>query len=382
MSDLTPLSLCQSLVRAPSLSGDELLAAEIVADAMRHLGYDRVTTDEYGSVIGIRHGKNPGYTLLFDAHLDTVPPSSNADWQHDPFSGAVANRRIWGRGACDDKGVLAAMICGAARVPRNSFAGTVIVSASVCEENLTGAALAFILDRYHTDLVIVGEPTDLKLGIAQKGRAGIVVSARGKSAHTSRPELGENAVYKMIEAISRLRALELPSDPELGRSVFELTEIISEPLPGTGFVPAGCRARFVARTMPGETQAVILERCQNTLAGLGGITIEFDQLTQRCYTGKILAMRDFIPGWRVHPNDPWLSTIRSALRDIGLDAETFAAPYGTNASMSAGTHSIPTFIFGPGSIEQAHTVDEWIAIDDLDAGEQAYAAIAQTCLAP
>jgi putative selenium metabolism hydrolase len=381
MSDLTSLSLCQSLVRAPSLSGDELLAAEIVADAMRHLDYDRVTTDEYGSVIGIRHGKNPGRTLLFDAHLDTVPLSSSPEWHYDPFGGTVASHRIWGRGACDDKGILAAMICGAARVPRHSFAGTIIVSASVCEENLTGAALGFILDHHHADLVIVGEPTELKLGIAQKGRAGIVVSARGKSAHTSRPELGENAAYKMIEAISRLRAMDLPTDPELGRSFFELTEIVSEPLPGTGFVPSGCRARFVARTMPNETQAVILERCQNALAGLDGITIAFDQLTQRCYTGKILAMCDFIPGWRVHPNDPWLSTILDALRDIGLTAETFAAPYGTNASMSAGTRGIPTFIFGPGSIEQAHTVDEWIAIDDLNAGEQAYAAIVQMCLA-
>jgi putative selenium metabolism hydrolase len=382
MSDLlTSLSLCQALVRAPSLSGDEQRAAEIVAGAMRRLGYDEVTTDDYGSVIGIQHGQVPGRTLLFDAHLDTVPPTSHAEWQHGPFSGEVVSHRLWGRGACDDKGVLAAIICGAARVPREAFAGKIIVSASVCEENLTGAALAFILDHYPADLVIVGEPTNLKLGMAQKGRAGIRVFTRGTSAHTSRPELGENAIYKMIEAIAHLRAIALPTDPELGPSFLELTEIVSEPLPSLGFVPFGCRARFVARTMPGETQESILARFQNALTGLDGITVEFDQLTQRCYTGKLLTMRDFIPGWRMSTNNPWRSIIQNALGKNGLGVETFAAPYGTNASISAGVRGIPTFIFGPGSIEQAHMVDEWIAIDDLEAGERAYATIAQTCLA-
>jgi acetylornithine deacetylase/succinyl-diaminopimelate desuccinylase-like protein len=266
-------------------------------------------------------------------------------------------------------------------VPREAFAGKIIVSASVCEENLTGAALAFILDHYPADLVIVGEPTNLKLGMAQKGRAGIRVFTRGTSAHTSRPELGENAIYKMIEAIAHLRAIALPTDPELGPSFLELTEIVSEPLPSLGFVPFGCRARFVARTMPGETQESILARFQNALTGLDGITVEFDQLTQRCYTGKLLTMRDFIPGWRMSTNNPWRSIIQNALGKNGLGVETFAAPYGTNASISAGVRGIPTFIFGPGSIEQAHTVDEWIAIDDLEAGERAYATIAQTCLA-
>jgi acetylornithine deacetylase/succinyl-diaminopimelate desuccinylase-like protein len=259
-------------------------------------------------------------------------------------------------------------------VPNESFAGTIVVSASVCEETLTGAALTHILDQHKPDVVIIGEPTNLKLGVAQKGRAGLVVNVRGKSAHTSRPELGDNAVYEMREAIRRLRALDLPSDPELGREILELTEIISEPIPGTGVVPSVCRARFVNRLLPGKTQDQILARLRSALAGLDGVSIEFDQLAQRCYTGTMLTMLDFISGWPANVGGGWQSKILAALRDSGLSAETFAAPFGTNASISA-ARGIPSFIFGPGSIEQAHVVDEWIATDDLVAGERAYATI-------
>lgn len=374
------ISLCQDLVRAPSLPGAERRAAEIVARAMSIQGYDEIATLKFGSVIGIRRGARPGTTILLDAHLDVVAVADREQWRRDPFGGTLADGKIWGRGACDDKGVLAAMICGAARVPRESFAGQILVSASVCEENLTGAALAHILDQHPADIVIVGEPTELKLGIAQKGRAGIVVNARGTSAHTARPELGDNAVYKMIEAIARLRALDLPDDPQLGRGVLELTEIVSAPLPGAGFVPSGCRARFVERMMPGETQVKVLERLQDALTGLDGVSVAFDELAQTCYTGETLTTLDFIPGWRADPNDLWQPKILAGLRDAGLPAVTFPVPFGTNSSISAGVRGIPSFIFGPGSIEQAHSVDEWIALDALLAGERAIREVVRACV--
>ncbi len=372
------ISLCQALIRAPSFSGAEQPAAAVAARAMRALGYDSVSIDEYGSVLGVLTGATPGKTLLLDAHLDVVAVPDANEWQPAPFAGEIAGDRVWGRGACDDKGVLAAMICGAARVARESIAGQIIVSASVCEETLTGAAIAHILDRYAPAVVVIGEPTELKLGIAQKGRAGIVVEARGKSAHTARPELGDNAVYKMMEATRRLRALALPSDPELGREILELTEIISTPIPGAGFVPAGCQARFVNRSLPGKTAEEILGQLQNALAGLTGVSLQFDQLVQLCYTGKRLTMPDFILGWRASVNSDWQAKILAALSDCGLAAKTFAAPFGTNASVSA-ARGIPSFIFGPGSIEQAHIVDEWIAIAQLVSGAHAYARIVARC---
>jgi putative selenium metabolism hydrolase len=376
MSHEFVLSLAQELVRAPSLPGDERAAAEVAARAMRALRYDDVTTDEYGSVIGLRKGQAPGPTVLFDAHLDTVAATNLSRWQHDPFAGEVSDGRLWGRGACDDKGPLAAVTCAVGSVPRERLRGQIIVTASVGEEHLTGAALAHILDRYPADLAIICEPTELKVGTAQKGRAGLVIRASGKSAHSSVPEMGENAVYKMLEAAARLRNLDLPKDQELGRGLLELTEMVSEPLPGAGFIPSACRTRWVARTLPGETQEQVLERLQRALAGLEDVSIQLEELSQRCYTGATLHTLDFIPGWRTAANDLWRARILSALRNANLPAETFAAPYGTNASISAGVRGIPSFILGPGSIRQAHVVDEWISIEALQAGVQAYAALA------
>ena len=372
--------LCCALVRIPSLSGQERESAEFAAHLMAVLGFN-VGTDEYGDVIGVRRGYGPGPTILLDAHLDVVPVTNPDEWRHAPFDVEIADGRIWGRGAADTKGSLAAMICAAASLPRESFVGQIVVSASVCEENMTGAALSRVLDRHCPDVVIVGEPTGLKLGVAQKGRAGLVVEARGKSAHSSRPELGDNAVYKMIQAVNRIRALPLSSDPAIGPSVCELTELVSEPLPGTGMVPHGCRARFALRIMPGETAHELVERFRTVLNRLDGVTVRLDEISQRCYTGNTLVMPDYVPGWKLGPvNGPWQDKIEQGIKLAGLRAETFAAPYSTNGSASAGQRGISTFIFGPGSIEQAHMVDEWIAIEELQTGEQAYAAMIHTCL--
>lgn len=364
------IELCREFVRIPSPSGREGDLAAVVAARMGALGF-QVETDAFGSVLGLRKGARPGPTLILDAHLDTVPVTHAAAWRHDPFGAEIDGGRLWGRGAADTKGSLAAMLCAAAAL--DGLSGTVIVSASVCEEDLTTAALAQVLDRHPADLVLVGEPTCLRLGTAQKGRAGLWVEATGRSAHSSRPELGDNAIYKMLEAVSRLRALPLPSDPELGRGVCELIEIDSEPRPSPGMVPHLCTARLALRLLPGETSETVLERTRRALDGLEGVSVRLVDLGQRCHTGLAIAMPEFVPAWR---NQDQALQAR-LLKALGTTA--FAAPYTTNAS-SAAARGIPTFLLGPGSIDQAHTVDEWIALDQLGAAEEAYATVIRTFL--
>jgi acetylornithine deacetylase/succinyl-diaminopimelate desuccinylase-like protein len=322
------IELCRELVRIPSLSGQEGDLGQFVADWMGAAGF-AVARDAHGSVLGTRQGFAPGPALLLDAHLDTVPVGDPVAWTHDPFAGELAEGRLWGRGSADTKGSLAAMLCAAAAQPGAGFRGTLMVSASVCEENLTAAALAQVLQRHPADLVLVGEPTSLRLGTAQKGRAGLVLEARGRSAHSSRPELGENAVYKLLEAVARVRALPLPVDPELGRGVCELIEMTSEPKGSIGMVPDRCTARLALRLLPGETEASVLARITGCLAGLDGITVTCAQLTQVCSTGLPLAMREFIPAWR-NPHADLESRLLAA-----LGTTAFAAPFTTNASAAA-----------------------------------------------
>lgn len=366
------IQLCRELVRIPSPSGGEGALAAFVAARMARGGL-RVATDPWGTVLGIRQGREPGPVLLLDAHMDVVPVPDPAAWSRDPWGGELADGRLWGRGAADTKASLAAMICAAETVdlPR----GTLVVSASVCEENLTAAALSHVLDEHPVDAVIVGEPTLLRLGTAQKGRAGIVVEAAGRSAHTSRPELGDNAVYRMIEAVARLRALPLPTHPELGRGVCELIEIVSEPRPSPGMVPHRCTARFALRVLPGETADSVQVRFREALGDLSGVTVRLDELAQACSTGRTLTLSEFVPAWTSGGTD-----LQARLLDA-LGTKPFAAPYTTNASAAA-ARGIPAFLLGPGSIEQAHIVDEWVATEQLEAAVAAYAAVIRTCLGP
>lgn len=366
------LDLCRTLVRIPSPSGNEGLLAEAVADRMKAMGFE-VVTDFLGNVLGIKRGLQPGPTLLLDAHLDTVPAPDPAAWNHDPFAAEVGGGRLWGRGAADTKGSLAAMLCAAASLPSAGFRGTLLVSASICEEDLTTVALNHVLDDHPADLVIVGEPTLLKLGTAQKGRAGLIVEARGRTAHTSRPELGSNAVYTMLEAIARIRALPLPMDPDLGASICELIEIESSPRPSPGMVPDRCTSRFALRLLPGETAPGILERTCRALAGVESISVRLDERHRRCYTGHLISLPEFIPGWKSLDTNLQMELLEA------LDTAPFAAPYTTNASAAA-ARDIPVFLLGPGSIEQAHTVDEWIALEQLEAAVEAYRRVIQTFL--
>jgi len=272
------------------------------------------------------------------------------------------------------------MISAAAAAPLEQLNGDIIVAATVCEENLTGVALGHVLDCYHADVVITGEPTGLHVGVSQKGRATFRLYAEGRSAHTSRPELGDNAVYKMIDAIQRLRALPQPVDPELGAGVLELVELVSEPLPNQTLVPPACHARFVARTLPGDTADGFLARHARALSGLGGISLVLDTLHQNCYTGALLEAVDFLPSWHCPADDPIRLRILDALASAGLPSDTLAAPCGTNASESAGRRGIRTFIYGPGSLAEAHITDEWVAVDELHRAQAGYETIIRCVL--
>ena len=352
-------------MRIPSPSGQEGALAAVVAAHMKFMGFS-VELDRFGSVLGTRKGTRPGPALLFDSHLDVVPVGDPDAWTHPPFGADLAEGRLWGRGAADTKCSLAAMLCAGAAA--SDFAGTLHISASVCEENMTAVALAEVLDRHPADLVIVGEPTGLCLGTAQKGRAGLLLEAKGRSAHTSRPELGDNAVYKMLEAIKRIRALPLPVDPELGPAICELIEIDSEPKPSPGMVPHRCTARLALRLLPGETAQTVRERTVACLQGLEGIEVQLLTSSQRCHTGIEMVMEECVLSWKAQD-----AKLQARLL-AALDTKAFAAPYSTNASAAA-ARNIPAFLLGPGSIEQAHSVDEWVSLDELRAAQVAYAAL-------
>ena len=369
------IAFTRELVRAKSLPGQERDAALACERWMRQLGYDEVWVDRFGSVVGRRHGSKPGRTIHFDGHLDTVPATSLDKWRHDPFGAELSDGKIWGRGSSDMKGPVAAMVCAGAFVPREMFSGAIVVSASVGEEELEGPALAAILKEHPADVVIIGESSELKIGIAQKGRAGIQIETRGVPAHSSRPEEGANAVYKMIEVINRLRAIPPPIDPLLTPGISELVEIISSPYPGTSIVPDGCRVRIDRRLVRGETRESVLAMFHDALRGIDGVEVRYLRVTLPCYTGETIVSDDFHPAWVASRDSDLVKRAERALASIGLPIDYFASRYCANGSASAGEMNIPTLIFGPSTPAVAHTVDEYIEIDQLVRGTEAYRAI-------
>jgi acetylornithine deacetylase/succinyl-diaminopimelate desuccinylase-like protein len=211
-----------------------------------------VSVDEFGNVTAVLPTPHPGPTLLFDAHCDTVGIAAPEAWQHDPYGAEVIDGRLYGRGASDMKGALAAMIAAAAALDLSQLRGTIAISATVHEEVLEGVALQKVMEIVQPDFVVIGEATDLHLNHGGRGRAEIHLETIGKPAHSSTPHLGDNAVHKMLPALQAIEKLQLGHDPLLGDGIMALTDIISEPYPGYSVIPSRCKVTYDRRLLPAK----------------------------------------------------------------------------------------------------------------------------------
>lgn len=366
------------LIRTPSPSGQEGEVARIIAAEMATLGF-QVTVDEYGNVLGaLRAG--PGPTVLFDAHMDTVGVSSPELWTHDPW-GERVDGRIYGRGAMDMKGPLAACVYGVAALQGRLTRGTVIVSATVAEELVEGPALERVAARVRPDVVVICEATCLALARGQRGRAEIRVEVFGKPTHSSRPEFGVNAAEAMVDVVRALREVRPPRHPVLGPGILVLTDVKSEPYPGLSVVPDYCVATYDRRTLPGEREADVLDPlrtlAERAVAGTGArVQVGIAEDDFQTYTGARIVAPNFAPAWFFDDEDPVVVAATEGLRRAGIDAQLSHYAFCTNGSGTAGRLGIPTVGFGPGREELAHRVDEYIEVAELVAGARGYAALA------
>ena len=373
------IAFCQELVRIESLSGEEEAVASVVMREMAALGFDEVHRDELGSVVGLIHASRGtgGSRLLFDAHMDVVPAIEPETWRFPPFSGERAEDRIWGRGATDIKGSLAAMVVALGSVPRGDLSGTVVVSASVGEERIEGLAVSHVLERFAAGAAVICEPTGLRIGLGHRGRASLVLEAAGRAAHTSRPENGINAVYRLVEAIGRIRNMPRRADELLGWGHIELVEVSSQPFPGSAMVPYHATARFDRRLVRGETRASVLGEMRAALAGLEGISVRLHEGALRCHTGRSFTVEAFHPGWAIGSDSEFARRAAHALDHAGLAHDVFYAPYSTNGTATGGVAGIPTLVYGAGEIDVAHAVNESVAVAELTLAVRGYQALAR-----
>jgi len=287
--------------------------------------------------------------VLLAPHLDTVNGSD------DQFLPRKRDGRVFGRGACDTKGSVAAMLlslCDLARNGRRPAETEIIFAGLVDEEDAQAGSRALAAEGPKADLAIVGEATRLQVVTAHKGSLWLRLETRGKSAHGAHPELGRNAVHAMARIVDLLQTryaavLSRRHHPLLGRPTVSVGVIAGGTQPN--IVPDRCSILVDRRTLPGEREGAVRGEITHLLRQAG--------------------LRAWFSGARTAPclpleTDPHLPLVALFLKTAG-QRRPAGVHYFCDASVLA-HRGIPSVVFGPGDIAQAHTGDEWISIDSLE----------------
>ncbi len=385
------IRLCQELIRRPSLSGKEREVALFTAEIMRSVGYDDVTIDAYGNVIGRIFFATPGKRLLFESQMDHVDPGIPTDWSYYPYGAFIKNGCIYGRGASDQKGCLAAMIMAGAALKEDqhkNLQGEIVVAGTVFQERFEGISSRAVALSYPPDFVVIGEASQLEVERGQRGRAEIVIETQGRMAHSAQPEYGTNAADAMTRILSSIHCSFKPdSDPYLGQGILVLTNLRTFPEFTNGMVPQVCKATYDLRLLPYDTPEKILDRLQiivntkkNDMEGIRAL-IYISATEDRCYTGAPIRGEHFARAWVLPEDSFYLKKVLEGVEKAGLAPRLSESPgFGTNGCYYAGEMGIPTVAFGPSCRELAHTVDEYIEIEQLALAYRGYCGIAESIL--
>ncbi|MDT4761620.1 YgeY family selenium metabolism-linked hydrolase [Sphaerochaeta sp. PS] len=381
--DLSLLEFCKRIIGVEGLSGSEKPVADLIAEEMQRVGFDEVIRDGYGTIIGKVRGNRPG-NLMFEGHMDTVGIQDRASWKYDPFGSDFVDGKLYGRGTSDMRCALAAMVhaIGSLAKEGNRNHATLSVVAVVHEEIFEGIAFGKVLDRYAPDLVVLGEASDLKLMLGQKGRAELSIETFGKNAHSAHPEKGKNAIEAMEKVLHCLPLMPTPTCPLLGEGIMVVTDILSHPYPGCSVIPDLCTITIDRRTLVGETEQSLVSGIREQLLqvfpqGEHEFACSVKTSRETCYTGASLGGRRFFPAWVIDEGSPFVAFGREAMRQAGLPYATGYYPFCTDGSESAGNRSIPTIGFGPSSPTMAHVIDEYVKFEQVLVAKRVYAELAR-----
>lgn len=372
----------RDMVRIPSPSTQEGRIAERIAAEMERLSFRNVRTDRIGNVIGWV-GADSGPLLMLNGHMDTVAVSDTGAWTHEPFGAEMEGERVYGLGACDMKGGLAAMVYGAhllhkADLPRH---GRLVVACVVQEEPCEGLASRVLIEEegVRPDWVLIAEPSDLQISRGQRGRVELEVTAHGRSAHASQPQLGKNAIYDAARLIFGLELLadQLGNDPFLGPGSLAVTDIRSQ-AGGRNAIPDLCRLIIDRRLTLGESEAMALAEVRRLIAREGiHAEVRVADYAATSYTGYPCLARALYPPWVIEEDHPLVAHLVRAVRaQLRRRPQIGYWHFSTEGVFTAGSAGIPTVGFGPGDPSLAHSADEWVDVDDVCAAAAVYAALA------
>ncbi|MEZ4736159.1 MAG: ArgE/DapE family deacylase [Caldilineaceae bacterium] len=354
LSDLVAIdSVNPDLV--PGAAGEAAIAA-YVAEWLTRAGLD-VVIDEPApgrpNVVGIVRGAGGGRSLMLNAHTDTVGVAGMVD----PFTPRIEGNRLYGRGAYDMKGSLAACMLAAARAKTMNLCGDVIITA-VADEEYASIGTASIVQQWRADAAIVTEPSHLDLCVAHRGFVWLEVETQGVAAHGSRPELGVDAIAKMGHVLVALEQLDgelraQPTHPLLGSGSLHAS-LISGGQELSSY-PARCCLEIERRTIPGETPTVVTGQIQTILATLAAADPQF-----KAELRTTLVREPF----EIAKDAPIVELLRGQIvQHLRREPKIYGdQPWMDTAILSAA--GIPCVIFGPIG-KGAHAVEEWVDLESV-----------------
>jgi acetylornithine deacetylase len=376
MTDPTIALLCE-LVRLDSVNpslvpggAGEAAIAEAVADALRAGGLDVEKTEVAPgrpNVVGVLDGRAPGRSLMLCGHLDTVGVAG----MEAPFQPVERDGRVYGRGAQDMKGGLAAIL-GAVREIAGFgglTAGRVIVAGVVDEEYASIGAEALVT-RWKADAAVVTEPTDLLIAVAHKGFSWVEVVTEGRAAHGSRPDEGRDAILDMGRVLGRLEALDRRLQTSVRHPLLGAPSLHASLVQGgreLSTYPDRCSLQLERRTLPGEAVPVAWPEVEAILDELRAQDPDF-RASSRFLFGRA--------AYEVPAGHDLPAALESALSRLGRTAHRGGVTFWTDAAI-LGHAGIPSVVFGPGGAG-LHGLEEHVRVDEVLACRDALVDLART----
>ena len=381
--------LVRELVRIPSVyrpgetEGNEARVARFIVDYLEREGFE-VWTEEVASgrpnVWAVWEGDGPGKTLLFEAHTDVVTEGRAEDWSYPPFGAEWVGDRIYGRGACDTKGNLAAAVIAARAIKDSdvSFPGRLVLCHPVDEEGMMAGIKTFIKRGYAdgVDAAIICEPEENQLCVKQKGALRVEVTVRGKMAHGAMPLSGVNPVTRaarFVVAVEELEREEMErhgEDPFLGYPSLTPTILIGPDCgePQINVIPARAYVALDVRTIPGQSHEDLVGRLEECLSRLESEDPDFDASLE------VIEERP----WTETPMDePLVRAMAAAYEALtGEEPRYNGVPGATDGTFLNTWANIPIVTTGAGEREIPHHRDEWVNVDELFTTCKLYAATA------
>jgi len=319
--------------------------------------------------------------------MDVVGPGDLSTWQHDPFGAETSGDILYGRGAVDMKGALAAMVYGAKSLldQETPLHGELYLAGVVQEEPCEGLGMRVLIEEEGLipDHVLLGEATNLQVNVGQRGRMEIQVITHGQSSHASAPDLGVNAIYAAARLIFGVEMLSshLAEDRFLGPGTIAVTHI--ENTGGSrNAVPDSCTFTIDRRLTLGETETKAMAEIQGILLREEvKASVSVAEYAATSYTGYQARAKAWYPAWALDRDHPLVHQVCRAVRnELGHRPSVGRWAFSTDGVYTMGVAGIPTLGFGPGDERRAHAADERIRLTDVARAAQGYARIAAELL--